>query len=113
VKWLLAAVIEVYWLIAPARLRARCLFGESCSHFVMHAVKTGGARSGLNAFAERWRQCRPGYYRLYLPDSGLAAIALADGSIVLPECLSDRVRQELGFECPGLVGWDGALHLVS
>lgn len=90
--------IRAYQRWAPPALRGRCIFGESCSDFVLRAAREQGVRAALAALGSRLRCCRPGYYRL--PPSPMYAdvptpVRLADGSIVDLSALSRRVRTEL------------------
>lgn len=93
----LIAAILVYQRIAPAALRARCIFARSCSATVLDAARSAGFAAAMHCLARRWRQCRPGYYRLATRgDDGDACllVMLADGSVVTGASLSARVRAE-------------------
>ncbi|HYC27443.1 MAG TPA: membrane protein insertion efficiency factor YidD [Chitinophagaceae bacterium] len=59
-RLLLLFLVRCYWLI-PKSYRRKCIFKESCSHFVYNTIKEQGVRKGLLAFRQRTRQCRPGY----------------------------------------------------
>lgn len=59
-KYLLLFLIRCYWLI-PARCRRKCIFKESCSHFIYNTAQKQGLRKGLLALQQRFRQCRQGY----------------------------------------------------
>lgn len=90
-------LIISYQRLAPSALRERCIFSESCSNFVLRAVREKGVCSGFAALAIRMRRCRPGYFRL--PPSAMypdipSPVRLADGSIVDVSDLSQRVRAE-------------------
>jgi hypothetical protein len=92
---MLIGLILAYQRLAPAALRNRCIFAESCSHFVLRMVREHGARAGIAALMLRMRRCRPGYFRL--PPSPLypeikSPVRLADGSIVDTTELSPRLN---------------------
>jgi putative component of membrane protein insertase Oxa1/YidC/SpoIIIJ protein YidD len=95
---LICASIHAYQRLVPQALRGRCIFGESCSNFVMRAARERGSRAAVAALSLRMRRCRPGYHRL--PSSPLYAdiptpVRLVDGGIVDVSELSRRVRIEL------------------
>ena len=95
---LLIGLILAYRRIAPAALRNRCIFAESCSSFVMRVARESGVRAAFAALRLRTRACRPGYHRL--PPSPMYAgmrlpVRLADDSVVEMSSLSSRVRSEL------------------
>jgi hypothetical protein len=86
------AAIRLYWRIPP-RLKRQCLFHETCSRHVYRATEEGGTKAGLLAFAERARQCRPGYSAIVSADG--TSIRLADGKIV--------ALDEMNVEALGIV----------
>lgn len=57
---LLLLAIRIYWKI-PTRLHEKCIFRESCSHYVYRMAKEQGFRMGIKALRERNDLCRPGY----------------------------------------------------
>ncbi len=59
-RCLLLLAIRMYWLI-PTRLHDKCIFRESCSHYVYRVAKQRGFIAGLAALRERNGLCRPGY----------------------------------------------------
>ena len=59
-KSLLLLAIRIYWRI-PTRLHTRCIFRETCSHYVYRIASEQGFLAGIRAFRERNRLCRPGY----------------------------------------------------
>lgn len=59
-RYLLLLAIQAYWLI-PTRLHDRCIFRESCSHYVYRVARQRGFLAGLSALMERNSLCRPGY----------------------------------------------------
>lgn len=59
-KYLLLLAIRIYWKI-PTRWHQRCIFRETCSHYVYRIASQQGFRAGLAALRERNELCRPGY----------------------------------------------------
>ncbi len=54
--------IKIYWLVKPKRFSGRCLFKESCSHYVYKNTKKGRFLKGLQSLSFRIKNCRPGYH---------------------------------------------------
>lgn len=86
-KWVILSLIRIYWLI-PDNWRKRCLFKESCSQYVFRITRDDGFVAGLDVLRHRFRQCRPGYGFVTLPD-GQEMVVLADGSLVEAESLAE------------------------
>ena len=59
-KYLLLLVIRIYWKI-PTKWHDRCIFRETCSHYVYRIASQQGFLAGLRAFRLRRQLCRPGY----------------------------------------------------
>lgn len=80
--WAIRTVIRIYWLLIPPERRRRCLFRESCSRHV-YAQTELGWKVALDAFAARYRACRPGAITLdHCDTDGMALVRLIDGSVV-------------------------------
>ncbi len=59
-KYLLMFAIRIYWRI-PSKLHSKCIFKETCSHYVYRIAEQKGFIDGMKAFLERNELCRPGY----------------------------------------------------
>ena len=59
-KHLLLLAIRIYWKI-PTKWHQRCIFRETCSHYVYRIASERGFIAGLAALKERNELCRPGY----------------------------------------------------
>lgn len=70
--------IKAYWLI-PGSFHDKCIFRESCSHYVYRITNEKGIKAGICALKERNKQCRPGYilYRY----NGRIYLKTAEGEI--------------------------------
>lgn len=79
-KYLVLFLIRLYWFI-PKRFRRTCLFKQTCSHHVFAVTKEKGIMSGLKAFRQRIKQCRPGY-SVYITDDERQWVILNDNSVV-------------------------------
>lgn len=77
-KHLLLLAIRIYWKI-PTKWHQRCIFRETCSHYVYRIASRQGFRAGMKALRQRNELCRPGYvvYR----SQGKYYLRTANGSI--------------------------------
>lgn len=55
-------IIKAYWFLIPPHKRNKCIFKESCSHYVFRITQKRGLIKGLAALNFRFKHCRPGYY---------------------------------------------------
>ncbi len=78
-KYLLLLAIRIYWRI-PTKLHQKCIFRETCSHYVYRIASNQGFLAGIAALRERNELCRPGYvvYRY----QGHYYLKTANGTIV-------------------------------
>ena len=78
-KYLLLLAIRIYWRI-PTKLHQKCIFRETCSHYVYRIAGNQGFLAGIAALRERNELCRPGYvvYRY----QGHYYLKTANGTIV-------------------------------
>lgn len=67
----------------PKRLRGKCLFKESCSHYVFHMTKEKGFGAGISALKYRVRTCKPNYF-----------IIENDSKILLVTAKNDVIEEE-------------------
>ena len=84
-KYLFLFLIRIYWLI-PKSKRTRCIFKETCSHYIYRVTKQYGFKKGILALKERKIKCKPGYY--YLDQNN---VRLADESIALSSSLRENI----------------------
>lgn len=59
-KYLILLAIRLYWCL-PLKSHDRCIFKETCSHYIYRITGQNGTLAGIKAFMERNRLCRPGY----------------------------------------------------
>lgn len=64
----LMVIIKLYWFLIPKHKRRKCLFKESCSHFVYKTTKSKGLISGVKALNFRINNCNPNYTIMELND---------------------------------------------
>ncbi len=57
-KYFLLLFIKFYQTFTPKKFRGKCLFKESCSHFVYRITEKEGLKSGLEALLYRFHNCR-------------------------------------------------------
>jgi len=90
-KYFLLFAIQLYWKIIPEKNRRKCLFRESCSHYVYRRANDEGFLSGMRAFLDRIRQCRPGY-TIYFDDiSNRFELHLKNGQVIDNDQIADRL----------------------
>lgn len=77
-KHLLLLAIRVYWKI-PTKWHQKCIFRETCSHYVYRKASERGFKAGIAALRERNELCRPGYV-VYL-SQGHYYLKTANGTV--------------------------------
>jgi len=92
-KWIVLCLIRVYWIL-PTKYRRKCIFKESCSHFVYRSAKENGFRKGISCFLKRRTQCRTGY-QIYYGYSTSIEIKLFDGTYITENELSETMLKEI------------------
>ena len=60
-KFVLLFSIKLYQKFYPKKYRGKCLFKESCSNYVYRITLNKGFFKGIQAFKERFYNCRSGY----------------------------------------------------
>lgn len=70
----------------------RCLFRESCSHYVRRRLLEAGPRGAFQAFRERWARCRPGFHLSWDIHSETFFLHLADGSTLTDHEIADFLK---------------------
>lgn len=87
-RYLLLLAIRIYWVI-PTKLHSKCIFKETCSHYVYRIAKQQGFLAGINALKERNRLCRSGYvvYRF----EGRFYLKTTDGHVFGQENISESI----------------------
>ena len=89
-RFLFLLIIKLYWFFAPKSLRKRCLFQNSCSHYVYDETKNKGFYAGIKALRTRINQCKPGY-DLIFENSKFCGLKLTDGSFLPKDQISDNL----------------------
>lgn len=88
-------IIDIYRRFAPAWIRNRCIFEESCSAHVRRVAVSEGAAAALGALRLRMARCRPGYRMATLLDErgGLAdVVVFADGGCAPLSAMRSETR---------------------
>jgi len=99
-KFLLLAIIKLYWISIPTRRRRSCLFKETCSQFVYRHTEEYGFFEGFRALLHRNKKCRSGY-KLYSTNHGFE-MELADGSIIKENEISTNILSQVFHEIQSL-----------
>lgn len=79
-KWLLIALIHLYWII-PKKHRRPCIFKHTCSKYVYQTTKEKGLLRGIQALKQRMKQCTPNY-ALYTGDDQKEWVILQDKAVI-------------------------------
>lgn len=87
-RYLLMFAIRIYWRI-PTKLHQKCLFKETCSHYVYRIAKHQGFIAALAALKERNDLCRPGY--IVYKSMGTYYLKTAGGKIFTEESISRHI----------------------
>lgn len=87
-RYLLLLAIRIYWVI-PTELHSKCIFKETCSHYVYRIAKQQGFIAGINALKERNELCRPGY--LVYRYEGHFYLKTASGKVFAESDMSDSI----------------------
>lgn len=88
-RLVLIYIIKMYWSFIPEKHRRKCLFKESCSHYVFRHTVEEGFISGLKALKTRVRKCRKGY-RIF-NNGKTFELKLADGSTISENEISSDI----------------------
>jgi uncharacterized protein len=92
-KWVLIAIIKLYWIVIPENKKRTCLFKETCSRYVYRHTVEHGFFKGMRALVQRAKKCRKGY-QLYTGENGFE-IKLADGSIICENEISPIILKPI------------------
>lgn len=90
-KFILLAIIHLYWFFKPKNSKPKCIFCKSCSHYIYETALNKGLLKGLEAFYYRYKNCRYGYEIFKNPITGEFQILLSSGSILPQEEISKRL----------------------
>jgi putative component of membrane protein insertase Oxa1/YidC/SpoIIIJ protein YidD len=91
-KYFLLLIIKIYWKLVPPSRRRSCLFAESCSRYVDRITQEKGFLSGIRAFKERYKKCKPGYKIGYNSLDGTTELLLVDGTILNEQEMSKMFK---------------------
>ena len=91
-KYFLLLIIKIYWKLIPPSCRRSCLFAESCSRYVYRIAQEKGFLSGIRAFKERHKKCKPGYKIGYNSSDDTTELLLVDGTILNEQEMSKMFK---------------------
>lgn len=92
-RYLLMFAIRIYWKI-PTKLHDKCIFKETCSHYVYRIAKHHGFKAAWKALKERNELCRPGY--VVYKSEGKIYMKTAGGQIFEEESISPNILPPIG-----------------
>ncbi|RZK27157.1 MAG: membrane protein insertion efficiency factor YidD [Flavobacterium sp.] len=91
-KFILLAIIKLYWFVWPKSKRRNCIFKISCSNHVYTQTKSNGFTVGLNAFAFRYKNCRHGFSLYNNPVTGEIELLSATGKVFKSIEIADHLK---------------------
>jgi putative component of membrane protein insertase Oxa1/YidC/SpoIIIJ protein YidD len=80
-KYLLLAIIRIYWKLKARSGRQRCIFRTSCSRHVYEQTKEKGLYKGVTELIFRMQNCN-GHYLIYRDTSGEVKMRLRTGAVI-------------------------------
>ncbi|MDR2284817.1 MAG: membrane protein insertion efficiency factor YidD [Sphingobacterium sp.] len=90
-RYLLLAVIKVYWLIIPRDRRCKCIFRHSCSKFVFDVTRREGFMAGSRVLLFRMRNCNGHFDIITDHGSGERKMYLKGGAVVGETDIAERL----------------------
>ncbi|WP_408023355.1 membrane protein insertion efficiency factor YidD [Tenacibaculum sediminilitoris] len=90
-KYLLLLFIKAYWKFKPKNKPARCIFRQSCSHYVFEEIKSKGVLAGIKAFRYRFKNCTYGYELYINPTNKKKHIILKCGDLLEEDKIAKRL----------------------
>ncbi|MFW0714312.1 membrane protein insertion efficiency factor YidD [Pedobacter sp. N23S346] len=81
-KFLLLAIIRMYWALKNKNQAPKCIFSVSCSRHVYQVAKDKGLIKAIKALTFRYKNCRNGYHIIINPIDGKNSLILPDGTLL-------------------------------
>lgn len=94
-KWLLLAVIKLYWFFIPEKKRRACLYKESCSKYVYRNTLECGLVKGLKCLLHRFKTCNPHHEVIYLATDNTYVIRLKTGEFLQEDDCNNSLLPKL------------------
>lgn len=82
-------MIRIYWGMFPYK-PGKCLFRETCSHYIYDQTAIHGFKAGIKALKYRHRNCRRGYSLFKHPVTGKTQMLLKSGDIITEDQIAER-----------------------
>ncbi|OOG75454.1 membrane protein insertion efficiency factor YidD [Flavobacterium sp. A45] len=90
-KYLILFIIRLYWNCIPKRIRKKCLFKVSCSHYVFETTKEKGFLEGLKAFRFRYINCRGSFEIFKNPLTNETQMLLPSKTVISSNEIAERL----------------------
>jgi len=91
-KNLFLFIIKTYQVLIPKRFRGKCLFKESCSHYVYRLTQENGFSDGISALRYRVHNCKPNYF--ITENKGKILLITARYKVIEEGYLSENIINE-------------------
>jgi len=96
-RFVLLAIIRVYWKIYPIHIRRTCLFKDNCSNYIFRVTEENGFYNGIKALKERYSLCRPGY-KIYKNEiNNSFELCFKNGSFISEDKISPKLLPPLNY----------------
>ena len=90
-KFLLLAIIRMYWALKDKNQAPKCIFSVNCSRHVYNVACNEGLFKAIKAFTYRYKNCRGGYYISTDPSNGQKILILPDGTRLKQQDIAKRL----------------------
>ena len=100
-KNLFLIVLTIYQFSIPKRFRRKCLFKESCSHYVYRRTKEDGFSAGISALRYRIHNCKTNYF--ITENNGKILLVTTRYEVIEEDFLSQKIINEFyqqNLYCP-------------
>ncbi|MDY0905026.1 membrane protein insertion efficiency factor YidD [Pedobacter sp. CFBP9032] len=90
-KFLLLAIIRMYWALKDKNQAPKCIFSVSCSRHVYNVACNEGLFKAIKAFTYRYKNCRSGYHISTDPSNEQNILILPDGTRLKQHEIAERL----------------------
>lgn len=90
-KYLILLIIQLYWVLKPKHSKPKCIFKNSCSHYVYAETLQYGFLKGLKAFHFRYKNCRSGFKIFKNPINNKIQMMLSSNQTIEKEEIAERL----------------------
>jgi len=93
-KYLLKALIKLYWLVIPESKRRNCIYRVSCSRQVYKITNEYGFIKGIKELSHRFKTCRPNHEIIKVDKENVLFIKLKDGTFLKEDEIAVSILEQ-------------------